>query len=485
MRLTIESWLPKRWRRLALVAAAAATLGACTPSFEQAGLPTDPVQLPGASAEANAQHAAIIASYGGVYRDADVERLLSQVVSRLVAASDDPGRTYAITILNASAVNAFALPEGYLYVTRGLLTLATDASEIAAVFAHEMAHVTANHAGERQDQALTAAIVNDAVQDVVTDAGAAETAMATSQQTLASFSRRQELEADTIGIATVARAGYDPHGAARFLAAMSQYEQYRSSLGVQQNEQPAFLASHPSNQDRLNAAMATASQYGPPGVGVTDRDRYLDAIDGVIYGDDSDQGFVRGRSFYHAGLAIAFSVPNGYALDNTQEAVLATGSDGTALRFDAVTVAPDQPLTDYIQSGWVNGLDVATIRSTTINGLTAASASAAAGGWTFRITAVRVGTATYRFIFANNRDSAAFDVAAETIAGSFRRLSGEEVASLRPLRIDVVAVSAGDSVASLAGRMIGVENPLALLYALNGMEPGTNPAPGSSIKLVN
>lgn len=485
MRLTIEPWLPGLWRRVALAAAAAATLAACTPSFEQTSLPTDPVQLPGASAEANAQHASIIASYGGVYRDADVERLLSQLVSRLVAASDDPGRTYAITILNASAVNAFALPEGYLYVTRGLLTLATDASEIAAVFAHEMAHVTANHAGERQNQALTAAIVNDAVDDVVTDAATAETAVAISQRTLAGFSRQQELEADTIGITTVARAGYDPHGAARFLAAMSQYELYRSSLGVRQDEQPAFLASHPSNQERINAAFATASQFGPEGVGLTDRDRYLAAIDGIIYGDDSDQGFVRGRSFYHAGLAITFSVPDGYALDNTQEAVLATGSDGTALRFDAVTVAPDQSLTDYLQSGWVNGLDPSTIRSTTISGLTAASASAAAGGWTFRITAVRVGTATYRFIFANNRDSAAFDASAEAIAGSFRQLSREEVGALRPLEINVVTVSATDSVASLAGRMVGVENPTALLYALNGMEPGTIPAPGSSIKLIN
>jgi len=465
-----------------VVAALAAVvfLAACTPLLETE-LPTEPVQLPGASAEANAQHAAIVESYGGVYRDAEVERVLSQIASRLVAASDDPSRTYAITILNAATVNAFALPEGYLYVTRGLLTLANDAAEVAAVFAHEMAHVTADHAGQRRDQALTAAIVNDAVEDVV---GTSDAAVVTAQRTLASFSRQQELEADAIGIGTIARAGYDPYAAARFLGAMSRYEDYRQSLGVRQDQRPAFLASHPSNQDRISAAVAAAEAFGPVGTGVTDRNRYLTAIEGVIYGDDIEQGFVRGRSFVHAELAIGFTVTDGFVLDNTQEAVLATGPDGTALRFDAVAVAADQSLTDYLLSGWVNGLDASTVRATTVNGLTAASASAAAGGWAFRITVVRVGTATYRFIFANDNNTQAFSDSAEAIAGTFRQLSAAEVAALRPLRIDVVRVGAGDSAGSLAGRMGGVENPALLFAVLNGLEPGTNPAPGSSVKLV-
>lgn len=482
-RWTRLSWLRGRWGRLAPLAAAV-VLAACTPALEETSLPAEPVQLPGASDEANAQHAAIIEAYGGVYRDADTERMLSQIISRLVAASEEPGRTYAITILNSASVNAFALPEGYIYATRGLLTLASDAAEVAAVLAHEMAHVTANHAAARQNQALTATIVNDAVDDVV-QGGAAATAVATSQQLLAGFSRQQELEADAVGIATVARAGYDPYAAARFLAAMSRYEQYRLGLGLRHEERPAFLSTHPSNQDRIDAAIAVAGQFGPPGAGLTDRDRYLAAIDDVVYGDDSEQGYVRGQSFMHAGLAIGFTVPDGFVLDNTQEAVLATSSDGTALRFDAVSVPADQSLTEYLLSGWINGLDAATVRSTSINGLTAASASAAAGGWTFRITAIRVGTATYRFIFANDTNSAAFAAAAEAIAGSFRQLTAAEVGGLRPLRIDVVTLRANDTIAGLAGRMRGVESPATLIEVLNGLEPGTLPAPGSSLKLVN
>ena len=130
-------------------------LAACSPL---AGGPADvPVATattaPAASFPVSDQHDRIVAQYGGVYRDAELARTLARIVGRLVAASDDPSRSYAITILNSSSVNAFALPEGYLYVTRGLLTLAADASEVAAVLAHEMAHVIARHAAIREAQA--------------------------------------------------------------------------------------------------------------------------------------------------------------------------------------------------------------------------------------------------------------------------------------------------------------------------------------------
>ena len=446
--------------------------------------PPDSVPLVSVSPSSGMQQAAIVNAYGGVYRDAELERTLARIVGNLVAASEVPSRSFAITILNAAAVNAFALPDGYLYVTRGLLTLASDASEVAAVFAHEMAHITADHAAERRNQALTAAIVNEAVQGVVQDPAAVQTAVTTSQQTLASFSRQQELEADLIGIRTVAQAGYDPYAASRFLRTMSSYEQYRLAVGITRDQRPVFLASHPSNQDRINAAIAAAQALGPTGLGEVNRDRYLSALNGVVFGDDSAQGFVRGRNFYHAQLAIGFAVAGGFVLDNTQEAVLATGSDGTALRFDAVGVAPDPSLTDYLLSGWINGLDRASVHDLTINGLSAASASAAADGWHFHITVIRVRTETYRFIFANDQASISFDQTAAAIAGSFRELTPLEASNLRPLRVRIVTIGADDTMASLAAQMSGGVDPTELLVILNGLEPGTLLTPGSRIKIV-
>jgi len=430
------------------------------------------------------QHERIVATYGGVYRDAELERTLAGIVGRLVAASDDPGRSYAITILNSSTVNAFALPEGYLYVTRGLLTLAADASEIAAVLAHEMAHVTADHGAQRQNQALTAAIVDNVVQDAVAGGPEAQIAVATSQRTLASFSQQQELEADAIGIRTVARAGYDPYAASRFLEAMGRYERYRSALDANEGEGTNFLASHPSNPQRISLAVSAAQQYGAPGVGAIDRDRYLAGLDGIIFGDDEAQGFVRGLNFYHTGLGIGFAVTPGFSLDNTQAAVLAVGPDGMALRFDASTLRPGETLDAFLRSGWVNGLQTSTIRPFTISGLPAVSASAAAGGWQFRLVLIQVGQEAYRFIFASARATAAFEQAATSIPATFRILTPAERSTIRPLRISVVTTRAGDTVASLAASMSGVANPTELFMLLNGFTATTQIPAGTRVKLV-
>ncbi len=454
-------------------------LAACTPSFN-AG-PSTPAATTNGAPDA---HAAIVEAYGGVYRNNQLERSLARIVGKLIAASDNPDQPYSITILNTSAINAFAIPGGYLYVTRGLITLANDSSEIAAVIAHEMAHITADHATERRNEALAEAILADTVAEAVQDPAAAQAAVTASEGSLAAFSRQQELDADAIGIRTLARAGYDPYAGARFLARMGQYQAYRAAIGVRQDQQPDFLATHPSNQDRINAAIAVAQQYGPPDTGATDRDEYLDGLAGVVFGDDADQGYIRGHTFYHAGLGIAFAVADNYTLDNTHEAVLATADDGTALRFDTVGVSPGQSLTDYLRSGWVNGLDAASVTSLTINGLPAAAASATAAGWYFRITVVSVDNATYRFIFASDRNSAAFDQAAAAIAGSFRQLTAQEVANLRPLQIEIVTVGPGDTIETLAQRMRGVDQPVQLLMILNGIEPGTNLAPGSHLKII-
>ena len=467
-------------RRTCLALAAAAfVLAGCTTSQRAEPLPASVAAV--ASGDA---HDAIVAAYGGVYRDTSLERSLSRIVDRLVAASDDPSRSYAVTILNAPAVNAFALPQGLIYVTRGLLALANDSSEIAAVLAHEMAHITSDHATERRDQSLAAAILNDAVAGATQDPAATEAAVTTSQQTLAGFSRQQELEADLVGIRTVEGAGYDPYAAARFLATMSRYEAYQLSASVRVDQQPAFLASHPANQDRINAAIATAQAFGPPSQYRSDRDDYLQSIDGITYGDDSDQGFIRGRSFFHSNLAITFTVEDGYSLDNTREAVLATSGSGAALRFDAVDTPSSQDLIAYLRSGWINGLDENSIQSLTINGLPAAAASAIASGWHFRITVVRVGSATYRFIFASSVASSAFDQSAASIAGSFRQLSPQEIAGLNPLRIAVIAAPAGATVDGLAQQMRGVDRPAELLSILNAIEPGATIAPGSRVKIV-
>ena len=436
-----------------------------------------------ASAEENAR---IVAAYGGIYHNDKLETTLVPIVSRIVASSDKPDQPYKITILNAPAVNAFALPGGYLYVTRGLLARANDSSEVAAVLAHEMAHITANHAMQRQEKARNAVLVSRVMTDVLDNQDAGQLALASSQRTLAAFSRQQELEADAIGIKTIGKAGYDPFAAARFLSAMGRFSAYRTAATAILDKRPDFLASHPSTPERIDFAIKAARQFGAPGIGEVDREGYLAGVDGVIFGDDPSQGFVRDRTFVHPSLGVSFTVPEGFVIDNTSDAVLATGTDGTALRFDAVGVAAGTPLSDYLASGWVNGLAEGSIKTFTVNGLPAASASANAKGWIFRIAVVQAteGSA-YRFIYANQTDTPEFEKAAAATTQSFRKLPPSEAASLRPLRIHVATVGTGDSVEAFARRMRGVDRPLELFRVLNDLEPDARLVPGSKVKIVD
>ena len=477
-----------RWRLWAVLAAGL-TLAGCN-ALSGTGGPTaaifgDKADLARPGDVDTQEHARIVAAYGGIFHDARVEQTLVPIVSKIVAASDRPDQAYRITILNAPAVNAFALPDGYLYVTRGLLALANDSSEVAAVLAHEMAHVTANHAAQRQQKARDALVVSRVVNDVLDNNDAGQLALASSQRTLAAFSQQQELEADAMGVKTIGRAGYDPFAAARFLGAMQRYAAYRSSLTLQ-DQRPDFLATHPSTPQRVEFATRAAREFGAPGVGAVDRDRYLDGIDGMVFGDDPSQGFVRDRNFVHPALGIGFTVPEGFVIDNTSEAVLATGTDGTALRFDAVGIARGTDLADYLKSGWVNGLDEASVQSFSVNGLQAASATAEAKGWHFRIAVIQTGgNATYRFIFANEAVTPAFIKAAQETVDGFRLLSASEANAFRALHIRVVTVGASDSEASMARRMRGVDRPADLFRALNDLDAGARLTPGTRLKIVD
>jgi len=474
-------------RRLAATLAAVALsvcLAACSAVTGVSG-PTGAVfnQTPptGSNAVDTEEHSRIVAAYGGVFHDPKVEQTLVPVVSRIVASSDRPDIPYRITILNSPAINAFALPGGYLYVTRGLLALANDSSEVAAVLAHEMGHISANHAAARE--ALERQVLSVSSTDTTDPSG--QVTLAAGQRTLASFSRQQELEADAIGIRTIGKAGYDPYAAARFLTAMANYAGFRSS-SLLKDKQPDFLATHPSTPERVSFAGQAAAQFGPPGTGDVDRNRYLDGIDGMVFGDDPSQGFVRDRMFIHPGLAIGFTVPQGFVIDNTSDAVLATGVDGTALRFDAVGLAQGTDLADYLKSGWINGLDPASIRSFSVNGLQAASAEAAAKGWSFEIAVIQSGgAATYRFIFANETRSAVFKGEADQTVASFRTVPQAELAALKALHIHIVTAAPGDTDAIVARRMHGVDRGLELFRVLNDVQPGVAIQPGTRLKIVD
>ncbi|WP_425482861.1 M48 family metalloprotease [Aureimonas leprariae] len=450
----------------------------------------DPVTFEGAqkgdpqSTIGISQHPKILAAYGGAYNDPELEQTLAAIVGRLATVTDDPNRVYRITVLNSPNVNAFALPGGYVYVTRGLLALANDSAEVAAVIAHEMGHVTANHGIERQRREQAAELAGRVVSEVLDSDSAGRAALARGRLSLASFSRNQELQADALGIRQIGRAGYDAFAAARFLRAMDAYSHFRNASQAE-NPNLDFLASHPSTPQRIELAENHARQFGAPGTGATDRDRYLTGIEGMLFGDSAVEGYVRGHDFFHPGLGITFRVPEGFVIDNTAEAVLATGPGDTAIRFDGVALPQTTPLRDYITSGWIGGLDPVSIKLERIGELEAVSARAAGGEYVFDVTVIRIGGEVYRFLTAMPT-SASGDIQrmAQTVAGSFRLLTPEEKASLKPLRIRIVTAKGGDTVASLSRRIVGIDRKEEMFRLLNDIGANDGVSTGTRYKIV-
>ena len=432
---------------------------------------------------AREQHPRILATYGGEYSDPKLERMVAKVVGGLTLDPDHPKQTYQITILNSPNVNAFALPGGYLYITRGLLALANDSAELAAVIAHEMGHVTASHGLLRQQREQDEVLAARVVSDVLEGDASARAALLKGKLKLAQFSRNQELEADAIGIRSIGRAGYDPFAAARFLGSMSAYAEFRSVSGA---EDPSldFLASHPAAPQRIQLAQNHARRFGAPGTGKRDRDAFLAGVDGMLFGDTPEEGYVRGLSFQHPGLGVAFSVPQGFVIDNSAAAVTAAGPGDVAVRFDGVAVDRRLALTDYLRSGWIAGLDESTVRAEQINGNEAARARARADGWQFDIAVVRAGGQVYRLLTAAPLSSNSLNSVAQQVTGSFRILSAAEKAALKPLRVRIRTVRAGETVATLANEMQGVGRKLELFRLLNSLPASATLSAGDKVKII-
>ena len=430
------------------------------------------------------EHQRILASYGGAYNDPKLQALITKAVERLVAASDRPDFSYRVTILNSGAVNAFALPTGQLYVTRGLLALASDTSELSSVLSHEMAHVLAKHASIREEQAKRAALVNNVVNQMDGDANMQALALAKTKLTMANFSRAQEFEADAIGVALAAKANFDPYGAARFLSAMERNAALKTSHAADPRSQD-FLSSHPATPERVENAEASAKQYAASGSHERDRNAYLGAINNLVYGEDPSEGFVRGRRFLHPKLGFTFVAPEAYTLDNTAQAVVGVREGGAqALRFDVVRVPQDLALASYLNSGWMENVDKASVEESTIGGYPAATATASSDQWQFRIYALRIGGDVYRFIFAAKDKTADAERTFQETVNSFRRLTLNEIQSARPLRLRVVAVKPGDSVESMSRRMQGVDRPLERFRILNGLDQRASLRPNDHVKIV-
>jgi len=443
-------------------------------------------------------HPQLLEEFGGAYTGPQVAYVVN--VGQKIAVQSGLGNArsdFTVTLLNSPVNNAFAIPGGYVYLTRQLMALMNDEAEMAGVLGHEVGHVAARHSEKRQKAATRNSILGILGQigsqvllgDSAIGRLGQEIFGTGSQLLTLKYSRKQEYEADDLGIRYLASAGYDPQALSTMLYSLAAQSAIDTrAAGRDARSAPEWSSTHPDPARRVSRAATIASKLQKSG-GVRNRDQFLQSLDGILYGDDPKQGVIEGNNFLHPDLRLKFTIPSGFSMQNGARAVSIVGSGGQG---QFTTGAYNGNMTAYIDAAF-NGIagegksiSHGAIERTTVNDLPAFYAIA-------RVDSSNgpVDVTVFAYEFSK---SSAYHFATIAPAGSagvfspmyqsMNRLSGAQAAAIRPRKVDVVTVKSGDTISSLSSRMAYTSYQQDRFMVLNRLNANDVLRAGQKVKII-
>ncbi len=428
---------------------------------------------------------------GGRYENDPLHDYVNRIGQALAANAELPDLKFTFTVLNTPDVNAFALPGGYVYVTRGLLALADTEAQLAGVLAHEIGHVTARHAAQRHSWASVAQIGGLILRS--TDLkGVGEAFDVGGQIFLSGYSREQEFEADTLGIRYLAKAGYDPAGVAQFLGKLREHaklEATRSGSG-QDPDNFQLLGTHPRTIDRVDRAMQ-AALVSPDQGGRDGREAYLRRIDGMLHGPDPAKGEIRGNTFIRHTDGYRFSIPEGAKMALSNDRLQIQGPGQARVSVDEAPTASGLSAETYLARVWAARTPFSGLEPLTINGLPGATAAVEVttpgGVADVRLVVARLRPdRVLRFAILMPRPApAALQLAMRRMTYSLETFPPVSPRALPAPRIAIHRVEPGDTVAALARRLPPGGDQEREFRVLNGLGPREEPSAGTLVKLIS
>jgi len=441
-------------------------------------------------------HPQIIKQFGR-YDNEELQRYVQDIGARLAAKSHRPELIYRFTVLDSTLVNAFAMPGGYIYITRGLLAYLNSEAELAAVLGHEIGHVTARHS-VRQATAARAAqfgyvlgsffipeLNTEISQNLFNVIGSA---------LINGYGREQELEADRLGSEYLARSGYDPHAMIRVIGVLKDQEGFERQVAKEENREPhvyhGIFATHPDNDRRLQEVVASAAEFATADDVITRRMAFLRHTDGLVYGDSERSGIRRGNRYYHAGLGIGLVFPQGWVLENLSDRVLArTKESKAAIQLTVEDLNRRISPAEFLKTR-LHVRELVQAQAVQIHGLRGAVALAdvktSFGKRTARVAAVFYRNRAFVFVGASKNDiqPPPFDDEFLETVKSLHPLAEKERRLAQPLRLHLLQVTPGMTFAKLAQQSPIANHPESQLRLLNHLYPKGAPQPGQWIKVV-
>ena len=425
----------------------------------------------------------------GVVQSENLQRYLQTIGNKLAAVSHRPGLDWHFTVVDSPVVNAFAIPGGYIYLTRGILAYLNNEAELAGVVGHEIGHVTARHSVHQiTRQQLTQ--IGLGVGGVLSPTFGQFGGLAESSLGLVflRFSRDDERQADRLGVEYSSRAAYDPREVSNFFEVLR-----RMSEADDRETIPGWLSTHPDPPERVVATRQSAQEWITT-LGLTDarmqinRDNHLKSIDGMVFGDNPRDGFTEERQFYHPDLQFQITFPAGWHIENTRSAVIAVDpKQGAQMQLTVAKVPDHTTAEDYVRQLALNGTSPQSTQVTNINGnhavLALYSIRTESGTLAALVAFVEYRDKLFQIVGVTP-DFRTYSGPMEDAMRSFNRVTEQRILSVQPDRLKIYTAQAGDTLGSIAARY---NNPrvnadqLAILNRLAIDQPIT---PGRLIKIV-
>ncbi len=420
------------------------------------------------------EHEKVVGEYG-LYKHEGLQKYVREVGVKVAKRTERPEITYQFYLLDSPVVNAFALPGGYVYLTRGLMALANSESEMASVLAHEIGHITARHSAERYSQGVVTAIGSSVLSAAIGSDGISTALGVGSNLYMSSYSRGQENQADTLGIRYLSRSGYDTTAMSSFLSNLRADTALEAKIdGKPSSDATNYFATHPATAERVAKTKGEARDYIQGGA--IGGDAYLRLLDGMVYGDSVSQGFTRGNKFYHPEIGFMFSVPQSFEIINKPDKVVASeGKTGALMIFDMHGNKGKLDPVRFMRAHWIKKKGSVRIDDITVNGMRAATAvvEGSLNGKSAHIRFIAVkwtDTQIVRFQVITPKWYGAKQMEALKRASySFKRMSAHEKRTIKPYSVRVVTAKSGDSVSSLSRRMVFDDHREERFRVLNGL----------------
>ena len=440
-------------------------------------------------------HPQVLQQYGR-YDDEALQQYVSALGQRIAAQSHRPNLQYTFTVLDSADVNAFALPGGYIYVTRGIMAYLNSEAELAAVIGHEIGHVTARHS-VRQQTGATAAGVGAMVVGILTGSpDLANVANMAGSALVSGYGRDMELEADRLGAEYLNRVGFEPEAMIDVVRLLKNQEMLEVQMARQENRKPrvyhGVFSTHPDNDTRLKEVVRAAGNVQNNEERPDNRDGYLAQVDGMPLGDSRAQGVVRGSRFYHADMGFTLAFPSGWVVENQPAQVLAYPENKEAMMLVRAQAPPQGVGPKEFLGRLLQGAATSEAEPIRVNGLE---------GYRAVVRSVKLpwgtnGPAEVDVVYFNGlayifqgatRQAAgmpAFEPVFASSVQTFRRLRDNEFQQAEPDRLQVIQVRAGTTIEQLARSTPIKKYPTERLRLLNDLYPDKEPVPGQRLKIV-